>query len=158
MIKSFKQKLMILLVIVITGCDPGLNYYQVVQNNTDHELTLLIQSERYTHLSIHNDTLNLDKDTVFYTLIKTRKIKPHSSDTVCSFCGIGWVKDAKTCNCRYSCNYHMQFVDTMPKVQKDITDLNNNWKKIIVEENRAGGGIVKCVFEINDADLSMQNK
>jgi len=145
----------LLLLILLSGCDPGYEYYQIVKNNTAHEFRLKLQwkvpYDTYNH---SKDSVSTQADTFYYYTDKIIKIKPFSCDTIFSDWSLGTMDEIKDCYCEYNRINHFQFVDSVPEVRKDINNVKKNWKRIEVARGSFGGGTVNCVFEINDNDLS----
>jgi hypothetical protein len=151
--KKFYVLLWITLGLFCAGCDPSLNYYQIITNNTGKELNLILESNNFYRLDsfLKDDSFYFNQDSTLLYIDIT--IEPFSSDTIYYLGKIGFIDNIDSCRCEYS---NMRFSGTDYIVTKDIMNVTN-WIKEIIKEDRGGGGEVHCIFEINEGAI-IRNK
>jgi len=125
-----KKVFLLLIIIGLTSCDPGLHGDLKIYNETNQVLTV-------KYKDYYNDTTYTD-------------IQPNSSETIKNLGGLGSNKTFECCPCEMKVIF---IKSPIGQIKKDPANSENwsipNKKKL----KKFGGQDVKCEFHVTQADL-----
>ncbi len=132
-----------ILTLISTGflisCDPGVRYDKIVENNSDHDLTIYIYPDSSNRYSYIYDSASLS-------------IPRHSETSIAKTTRLGQTREFKDCN-TYADSIKSKVDDNDSlKVTINIGD-KANWKFTILKKAWGDGGTCECRLKITNADI-----
>ena len=145
-----KRFITVFLMLLLTSCDPGVNYDCVIRNNSDYDVKIVAQIFAPWYLD--------GKDTL-YNLPDTFVVHKKTSSKIATEMQLGSVYYFQNCNWRLydSVSILVYLADTV-KIIPNIhsIDYMNYWDFRITKEYRNGGGNCECRMILTN-DMLLNN-
>ena len=125
-------------VLLMSSCDPGVYFEKIVENKSNHDLKFFIY---------RNNGLGANE------LVDSILIPKNSQSVIFKDGGIGTVDEYTYCG-SYLDSITSKFVGTDTVYLKLDPNQSTNWKYIVLDKSKIGGGECECRFIFNDSDLN----
>lgn len=127
--------------ITLISCDPIVNYEKIINNQTDHNISLIVLGTDSLGNNVPVDTILINK--------QTEKVIYNEG-------GIGQVQEYQNCpGAYYLSDSHKTKLDNDTLLSLDsILEMPSKWKFKVIKESKVKGGSCQCKLIIHPENIN----